>query len=130
MRTSLVQQSRNSHGFVVASQARTSSGPILSLMEERVLKQISFWQDDYEENIQEGSRRDLAWQYVPTTQKCAEYFRYIHGEMLTLLNNLEIYGYVIKARRLSAGLHGNGFDGALHSSVFLTEAGKKAAACL
>ena len=110
---------------------KTSSGkqrqpvrePVLSPMEERVLGSIVKWAHDYAAAQAGGDR--LAHLQTPTTEKCSKYFRYSHGEMLALLNRLESEGLIVKRRRQSAGLDGNGFDGALYSEVIPTDWGRE-----
>lgn len=97
--------------------------PILSPMEERALAQVIFWADEYAVAKATGDR--LAYLQTPTTKKCSEYFRYSHGDMLALLNRLEEQGLIVKRRRQSAGLSGNGYDGSLHSEVVPTDWGRQ-----
>ena len=101
-----------------ASQRRV---PILSPMEEQVLSQIIHWADDYASA--KSANDKLAYLKTPTTKKCSEYFRYGHGDMLDLLNRLEKQELIIKRRRQSGGLDGNGYDGSLHSEVSPTDWG-------
>jgi hypothetical protein len=101
-----------------ASQRRV---PILSPMEEQVLSQVIHWVDDYASAKTAGDK--LAYLKMPTTKMCSEYFRYVHGDMLDLLNRLEKQELIHKRRRQSAGLSGSGYDGSLHSEVSPTEWG-------
>lgn len=94
--------------------------PGLTIEEDKVLRQIIIWADEYIRRQKENVR--YSRQFIPTTEKCTKHFKYKrHEDMLRLLNNLERSGLVEKERRQSAGLSGNGYDGALHSSVLPTE---------
>lgn len=97
--------------------------PILSPVEERILSQIVQWADEYSAVKAKGDR--LAYLEPPTTEKCSTQFRYSHEEMLALLNRLENQELIIKRRRQSAGLGGNGYDGSLYSEVIPTEWGRE-----
>ena len=88
-----------------------------------MLDSIVTWADEYALARANGDR--LACLQTPTTEKCSKYFRYAHGDMLALLNRLEVQGLIVKRRRQSAGLDGNGFDGALHSEVAPTDWGRE-----
>jgi hypothetical protein len=106
-------------------QTPDSAGtPILSRLEERVLRQIIEWADSYKAAKESGQR--TASQYVPTTERCSTHFNVEHSEMLALLNQFQALGLVEKRRRISAGVTGNGYDGSLHSEVMPTERGRNA----
>lgn len=98
----------------------------LSALENRVLLQILAWDDQYRRELATfpPSRRRLI--EPPTTDRCSKRFGLPHASMLALLNRLESYGFVEKRRRLSAGLSGYGYDGALYSAVTITEKGRLA----
>jgi len=98
--------------------------PVLSRLEERVLRQIVEWADSYMTAKDAGQR--AASQYVPTTKMCSTHFNFEHSEMLALLNQFQAWGLVEKRRRISAGVTGNGYDGSLHSEVMPTERGRNA----
>lgn len=91
--------------------------PGCSVQESRLIRQLVIWADEY---LRKKSASKTAYVSPPTTEKCAKHFNSSHKDMLLLLNRLERQGLVRKDRRLSAGLSGNGYDGALHSSVLPT----------
>lgn len=92
-------------------------------MEERVLGQAIRWADEYASAKETGDR--LAYRKMPTTERFSKHFRYGHGEMLALLNRLEENDLLVKRRRKSAGLSGNGYDGSLYSEVVPTDWGRE-----
>lgn len=92
-------------------------------MEERVLSQVVQWAGDYAAAKATGDR--LAYLQTTTTEKCSKYFGYGHGDMLALLNRLEKQDLIVKRRRQSAGLSGNGYDGSLYSEVIPTDWGRE-----
>lgn len=94
--------------------------PGLTLLEDRVLRQIVVWSDEYK-ILNVSTKSKPRYIEPPTTKRCTKHFEIAHGHMLSLLNRLEKQGYVIKRRRLSAGLDGNGYDGSLHSEVLATQ---------
>ena len=83
----------------------------------QILRQLVKWNDEYLAGKQAGNR--LA--RPPTTAMITKNFRIDHSMTLALLNIMEQRGLVIKRRALSAGVSGNGFAGALHSTVVPTE---------
>ena len=97
--------------------------PVLSPAEERILSQIIQWADEYA--VIKAKEDRLAYLKTPTTDKCSKHFRYSHEEMLALLNQLEKQELIIKRRRQSAGLGGNGYDGSLYSEVIPTKWGRE-----
>ena len=101
----------------------TSACPVLSRVEERILGKIIEWADEYTAAKDAGHR--FASQHVPTTEKCSNHFEFNHSEMLVLLNQFETWQLIIKRRRLSAGIAGDGYDGSLHSEVMPTELGRR-----
>jgi hypothetical protein len=59
----------------------------------------------------------------PSTDRLAKHFDATQDEILEVLNRLENDGLLRKERRQSAGMYGNGYDGALFSTVLLTKVG-------
>lgn len=98
--------------------------PGCSLVESRVLRQVIVWADEYLRRKERGER----YAEPPTTERCSKHFRIPHDRMLALLNRLERFGLVRKDRRMSAGLSGYGYDGALYSSVLPTPKARELAA--
>lgn len=96
---------------------------VLSPQEERVLRQIIQWSDEY--LAFKASSPRSAYLEPPTTETCSEHFRYDHKDMLALLNCLEKDGLIEKRRRQSAGLSHNGYDGSLYSEVIPTQWGRE-----
>lgn len=85
--------------------------PRLSLQEDRVLRQIIVWDDEYLRKVAKTSEPWLV--EPPTTQRCAKHFKYKkHAEMMKLLGVLARSGYITKRERISAGPSGYGYDGA------------------
>ena len=87
------------------------------------MEQLIEWADDYKAAKESGDR--FSSHKAPTTEKCSTHFSFKHSEMLDLLNQFERWGLIKKRRRFSAGITGNGYDGALHSEVLPTDQGRK-----
>ena len=83
-----------------------------------ILLKIVEWYDEWR---QQGDSRYGA----PDTKRVTEHFNLNHADTLELLNSLELLGWITKHRRISAGLTGYGYDGALHSAVEPTEKGRE-----
>ena len=94
--------------------------PGLGLMESRILRKLVDWGKAYEQKKSQPKINGRA-PHPPTTEECSKHFNVQHDDMLKLLNRLEKLGLVAKTRRQSAGLRGDGYDGALYSSVLPTE---------
>lgn len=92
--------------------------PGCSAQESRIVRQVINWADDYKKLKAVGTP-----EHVPpsTTATCSKHFQLPHGEMMSILSKLEKQGLLIKRQRLSAGLTGNGFAGALYAEVVPTE---------
>lgn len=92
--------------------------------ETRVLRQLAAWQMAYRQalKVNKGTEKYVS---PPTTDRLAKHFDVPQAEILAVLSHLEQDGLVRKDRRLSAGMYGNGYNGALHSSVLLTETGQR-----
>ena len=90
--------------------------------ETRVLRQLSLWQKEYRVAVVH-SRRTGTYIQPPSTDRLAKHFDATQEEILEVLNRLENDGLLRKERRQSAGMHGNGYDGALFSTVLLTKNG-------
>ena len=90
-----------------------------------MLRQLILWEDEYLSKKAAANGQYIA---PPTTEQCANHFESGHDTMMALLNRLEGQGLLKKERRISAGMLGNGYDGALHSSVFPTARARDLAA--
>ena len=99
-----------------------ASIPSRNPAETRVLRQLSLWQKEYRVAVVQ-SRGTGKYVQPPSTDRLAKHFDATQDEILEVLNRLENDGLLRKERRQSAGMHGNGYDGALFSTVLLTKNG-------
>lgn len=84
-------------------------------LESRMLRQLVVWADEYAKRKETGRYAER-----PATDQFTKHFRMPHKDVLVYLNRLERRGLLVKDRQLSAGISGNGYAGALHSSVLPT----------
>ena len=99
--------------------------PGFSSQDVRLLSQLVQWADEADSKAAASLHAPR-----PTTKHFSDHFGFPHERTLDLISSLERRGLVVKKRQRSSGVTGNGYDGALHSSVEPTDKARQFIASL
>ena len=100
--------------------------PGLTLFDTRLLNKLVIWYVEYL-NVKRKEEASGRGKYVEpvTTEICSKRLKVPHDKILRSLNRLERLGFILKRRRQSAGVTGNGWDGSLYSEVIVLPKAKE-----